>query len=243
MLLLVLLKTVRTYLLGAVVSLFFMPLALLLSLIPEGLRFNRFYYFVTYIWNRLLLFFTFTLIKIEGAENLPSSSSHPVIFVMNHSSALDISIGEYVAGSRPHLWISKMSYGRIPFGGFLLRRMYVLVDRKNHRDVIKALVRALNLAKTHNLDIILFPEGTRSNDGKVGKFLDGFSLFAKKLQRPVIPVAIKGANKIMPKNSWIINARASDVKLIIGKPFIMKKDEKERDFSLRVQKWFEGELG
>lgn len=240
--LIVVFKTVRTYLFETVISLFFMPLALLLSLLPERIRFNRFYYLIVFIWSRLFLFFTFILIKTEGEENFPSNSGGPVIFIMNHTSVLDIPLGEYVVGPRPHLWISKIEYGKIPFFGFLLKRMYVLVDKKNTRKGTLALIRAFKLAKNYDLDIILFPEGTRSVNGEVGEFLNGFAFFARKLKRPIIPVAIKGANKVLPKNSLFIGTRDSTIKLIIGKPIFIKENELEKDFTLRVKEWFENKL-
>ena len=178
------------------------------------------------------------MVKVEGKENLPKYPQKPAVFVMNHISSLDIPIIEDLIGTYPHVWISKAEYAKIPLWGTLLKRMHVLVDRHSPQKSMRALVKACNLVKNKNIHLLVFPEGTRSADGKLQNFLRGFATLAKKVQRSVIPVAIIGTNKVMPKKSFWLNPRASDVKLIIGKSFSLKDDESEKDFVERVQNWF-----
>jgi long-chain acyl-CoA synthetase len=74
----------------------------------------------------------------------------------------------------------------------------VLVDMQTAlRESIQILAKALK----NNKNIIIFPEGTRSEDGKVGEFKNLFSVLSRELQVPVIPVAIKGTHKALPKGS------------------------------------------
>ena len=65
-----------------------------------------------------------------------------------------------------------------------------------------------------------------------------FSILAKKLKRPIIPVAIIGAYKVMPKGSFLLDPRASNIELIIGESIFMKEEETGKEFTERVREWF-----
>ena len=238
----VLIKTIRTYIFWGATTLIFMPVCILLSFLPEKIRRNRFYYFMTTIWDKLLVFFTFTLVDVEGKENLPKFPSEPAIIVMNHISSLDIPLIEDLIGTYPHIWVSKASYTKVPFWGILIKRIHVPVQRDNPRKAIQALLRAYNIVKDKDIHILIFPEGTRSQDGKLQKFLGGFGVLAKKLNRPVIPVAISGSNKVMPKKSLMVSPRASDINMIIGDKFFIGEEEGEKEFVERVRNWFEQKI-
>ncbi|HBS47974.1 TPA: hypothetical protein DEO28_02850 [Candidatus Dependentiae bacterium] len=232
-------KTIRTYIFWFIVTSFYLPLCLLISYLPENKRHKKLYFFFTNQWNSLLVFFAFLVVKIKKEkEDLPDFYKHPAIFVMNHASALDIPLAEYVVGKHPHIWISKQSYAKIPLFGKLLQRMHALINKENPKQSTQALIRAYKLAQKYNLSVLLFPEGTRSTDGKLGEFLGGFYLLAKKLNRPVIPVAILGANEIMKKNSLLLDPRASDIKITIGTPIFVKENETEEEFSNKIRSWF-----
>jgi 1-acyl-sn-glycerol-3-phosphate acyltransferase len=70
--------------------------------------------------------------------------------------------------------------------------------------------------------ILIFPEGTRSQDGSLGEFKRGSLLAALKAGVPVLPVAINGSYNIMPKGTKLI--RPTKVRLSIGKPIIIAND-------------------
>jgi 1-acyl-sn-glycerol-3-phosphate acyltransferase len=126
----------------------------------------------------------------------------------------------------------------MPLFGSLLRRMHVLVNRDNPRQAARALLKMYNRAKNESRHIVLFPEGTRSRDGKLQPFLGGFAILAKKLDRPVIPVAINGAFGVMTPGKWIINPLACDVVVTVGKPMYIKFDESSDAFASRIHAWF-----
>lgn len=235
-------KTVRTYILWLLTSAIFIPFCLLLALLPKHIRYdNRLYFILTTGWNKLLVFFSFIELKVHGREHMPHYPHAPSIIVLNHISALDIPLAELVVGSYPHIWFSKEEYRKIPLFGILLHRMHVLVKRDSPRAALTSLHTAYTLAHNNNRHIIMFPEGTRSADGSLGKFFSGFAILAKKLNRPVIPVAIINADKIMPKQSYLINPRAAKVHLIIGKPMHCGSDETADQFVERVHEWFEND--
>lgn len=237
--LLIYFRTIRMYFLWGLIFLVFTPIGLLLTLVPEKRRFdNRVYFYFTMLWSKLLLIATCVCVKIEGKENLPIYPDSPALIIVNHTSTLDIPLIDWLVGSYPHIWMSKASYGKLPLFGTLLRRMHVLVNRDNPRQAGRALLKVYNRAKEGNRHIILFPEGTRSKNGKLQPFLGGFAVLAKKLNRSVIPITIKGAFEVMPSNSFLVNPRACDVIITIGEPILPKNNDHVDIFTQNVYNQF-----
>jgi 1-acyl-sn-glycerol-3-phosphate acyltransferase len=192
------------------------------------------YFFLTTLWTKLLVATAFLDIHIEGKDNVPKFPDNPSIIIANHSSALDIFLLESLIGTYPHMWILKDLYTKIPLFNILVKRMHVPVKRENPRHAIRSLYKVYELCRGKKNHVILFPEGKRYDDGKIHQFLSGFAILAKKLNRPVIPIIIGGVYKIFPKKRLIIDSKASQVKLIIGKPFVYQNDETEKEFIKRV---------
>ena len=162
----------------------------------------------------------------------------PAIFVSNHNSALDIPLVDSLLGSYPRIWMSKIEYGKIPVFGYLIKKFNVLVDRFNSFNAARALVKTYSLVKGKSRHVVLFPEGTRSRDGNLQSFFKGFAILAKKLKRPVIPIVISGANKVMPSGSWMIDPRACNIKIFIAKPIFYNSEDTDETFARRVYELF-----
>jgi 1-acyl-sn-glycerol-3-phosphate acyltransferase len=222
-----------------IVSITFTLLAIPMTFLPAPARYtNRYYFFLTTIWTKLLMFFSFISIQVKGKENLPIYPASPAIIVANHTSSLDIFLVERTIGTYPHIWLTKKEYTKIPLFSILLKRMHVPVDREDSSGAARAFLRAYNQAKNIASHIILFPEGKRYDDGKIHDFYPGFAILAKKLNRPVIPIKMTGLHKIFPKKNFIINYHAATPTLTIGKPLWTDKTESIEDFSERVKKEF-----
>ena len=228
----------RTYLLWTVLSLVFMPVMVLLSFLPKSIRYdNRVYFWLASLYSRLLIRSTFAHIGVRGKEHLPAYPHDPAVIACNHTSALDIPLIDSLVGSYPHIWLSKHEYGKVPLLGRLLRRLHVLVPRENARRAVAALVKAAHLAADKPRHLILFPEGTRSRTGELQKFRDGASVLAQKLSRPIIPIMIHGAHKVMPV-SGRVNPKAS-IRIEIGAPLQLQEGESRAELTARLQAWFE----
>lgn len=184
------------------------------------------------------MFFSFLFVKKYGEENLPKYPDAPSIIVLNHTSCLDIFIVESIMSGHPHIWLVKDTYAKIPLFSILVNRMHIPVPRKNTQAAGRALLRAYKQARNTKSHIILFPEGTRHNDGKVHKFNAGFALLAKKLNRPVIPIKLTGFDKIMPKNTIFFDYHATQPTMTIGKPMVIGNNESIENFTQRVQDYF-----
>ena len=144
--------------------------------------------------------------------------------------------------SYPHIWLVKQAYAKIPLFSILVKRMHIPVHREDSRAAGRALLKAYKQARGITSHIIMFPEGRRYDDGKIHEFNSGFALLAKKLQRPVIPIAISGFEKIMPKGTIFIDYHATQPTMTIGKPITIDKHESIESFTQRVHKWFKEQV-
>lgn len=146
-------------------------------------------------WSWLILATTGVSVDVRGLDQLVRGKTY--IFVANHQSIYDIPV---VFASLPYQLriIAKASLGNFPFLGWHLRRTgHLLVDRKNpDRTGILKRWRAL---VGQGLSLIIFPEGTRSQDGKVGIFKAGSFLLAIEAQLPIVPISVDGTRYVMRK--------------------------------------------
>jgi 1-acyl-sn-glycerol-3-phosphate acyltransferase len=145
-------------------------------------------------WAWLILATTGVDVQIRGLERVPRHK--PYLFISNHQSIYDIPVLFWYLPFQLRI-IAKDSLGRFPvLGWHLARTGHVLVQRQNPGATVFKKVSALMRAG-HSL--IVFPEGTRSRDGVVGKFKGGIFLLAIEAGLPIVPVAIDGTRRVMRK--------------------------------------------
>jgi 1-acyl-sn-glycerol-3-phosphate acyltransferase len=112
--------------------------------------------------------------------------------------------------------VAKSSLFKIPIFGWIMSVAgYVNVDRENQRQAFASLDEAADHVRA-GMPMLIFPEGTRSNDGSLGAFKKGGFVLATRAHVPIIPVAIEGTFHILPKTTWRI--RPGPVKVTFGKP-------------------------
>ena len=162
-------------------------------------------------WARLILRTTGVRVHVTGLDHLEPSRSY--VFASNHQSIYDIPI---LFASLP--WqlriVAKDSLGRVPFLGWHLRRTgHLLVDRTNPGPGIVEKMKRL-VSERHSL--IVFPEGTRSVDGAVGRFKKGTFIVAVEAQLPVVPVSIARSRHVMKKGRLMVCP--ADVTLTVHPP-------------------------
>jgi 1-acyl-sn-glycerol-3-phosphate acyltransferase len=150
-------------------------------------------------WARLILKTTGVRVRISGLEHLDPSRSY--VLASNHQSIYDIPI---IFASLPLQLriVAKASLGHFPFLGWHLQRTgHLLVDRKNPgADIVAKMARLVG--EHHSL--IVFPEGTRSQDGCVARFKKGSFLVAIGSQLPVVPVSVAGSRHVMKKGRLMV---------------------------------------
>jgi 1-acyl-sn-glycerol-3-phosphate acyltransferase len=163
-------------------------------------------------WSWLILRTTKVRVAVAGLERLTPGTTY--VFVANHQSHYDTPV---VFSSLPFQLriIAKESLARFPVLGWHLKRGgHLFVDRRNpDRGGILKRWRAL---VSEGLSLIIYAEGTRSADGRVARFKGGSFLLAIEAGLPVVPVAVIGTRKVMPKGR--LRTEPADVELVIHDP-------------------------
>jgi 1-acyl-sn-glycerol-3-phosphate acyltransferase len=135
--------------------------------------------------------------RVEHRDRLPWNG--PAVLVSNHQSAGDILVlfGLY----RPYKWVSKASMFRAPFLGWnMTMNRYVQLVRGD-KESIGQMMAACEAWLDRGVPVLMFPEGTRSEDGEVKAFKDGAFRLAISKGCPVIPIVLEGTGKTLAKNA------------------------------------------
>jgi 1-acyl-sn-glycerol-3-phosphate acyltransferase len=136
--------------------------------------------------------------------------------VANHQSFLDPFA---VYGWLPNnfKWLMKKEIRKVPFVGTACAVAgHIFVDRSNP----KAALKSIDLIKeelVEGISTVIFPEGTRTKTGAIGRFKQGAFKIAMDLKLPVVPISMSGFYQAMPSGQAFVNPR-SRVHLHIGKP-------------------------
>jgi 1-acyl-sn-glycerol-3-phosphate acyltransferase len=141
--------------------------------------------------------------RIRGRERLPWRGA--AVIVANHLSLVDILVlyGLY----RPFKWVSKAEVFKVPAVGWnMVLNDYVRLTRGD-RESIRAMMEHCRRHLAQGSPLLIFPEGTRSRDGKLQAFKDGAFKLAREAKVPVIPIAIRGTYETLPKNGIVLRLR------------------------------------
>ena len=163
-------------------------------------------------WSRLILKTTGVRVEVSGLDLIDPNGTY--VFVANHQSIYDIPILFWSLPNQLRI-IAKESLGNFPFLGWHLRRTgHMLVDR-SRPDRAKIFGWASRLT-ANGLSLIVFPEGTRSGDGRLGKFKGGSFYLALESGLPVVPLSVVGSRHVMLKGR--LATYPGRVKLVIHPP-------------------------
>jgi len=164
-------------------------------------------------WGRFILWMSGVSVSREGGGSL--DPSEPYVFAANHQSQFDIFV---LSGYLGHdfSWLAKKELFQVPlWGKAMLAAGFVPIDRSRGREAMKSLARAAARIAA-GTSVVIFPEGTRSPDGSLGTFKPGVMHLAVKAGVPVVPVAIEGTSRILPKGGLL--PRSGAVIVRVGEP-------------------------
>jgi len=149
---------------------------------------------------------------LTGMENVPVGRS--CIFMCNHVSNLDPPVVLPLLPGRSSVLLKKELMS-IPILGRAMRMgQFVPVERGQRREAAKASVLAAADALRSGLHILVFPEGTRSLDGRLSTFKKGPFYLAQETLAPIVPVAVSGTERMMKKGSAAITPGMANVQLL-----------------------------
>lgn len=162
---------------------------------------GRLYHRIACAWSRVSLGMAGVEVQVAGLEHVPVTV--PVIFMSNHQSNFDI-LALYQAIPVRFSWIAKEELFSYPvFGHSMARAGYIPLDRSDGRKSVKSMIAAAERIHQGS-SVVIFPEGTRSEDGSLIPFKKGGFLLAEKAGVPIIPVTISGSGEINPaKKLWL----------------------------------------
>jgi 1-acyl-sn-glycerol-3-phosphate acyltransferase len=149
----------------------------------------------------------------EGLENVDRTQAY--VFMSNHQSVLDI--GALVL-TLPVSWrfVAKRELTYVPFFGWALALSdQIVIDRGNRASSVRSLRRAAERIRG-GVNVIIFPEGTRSLTGRMREFKSGGFHLAIEAQVPILPVTVSGSFDLIPKRS--LKVRSGTIKVVYGAP-------------------------
>jgi 1-acyl-sn-glycerol-3-phosphate acyltransferase len=176
--------------------------------IPSAHRRNAVWQTLQWICQNIFAFWLG--FRARGIENLPSG---PALLIGNHQSFLDpLMIG--LPLQRPVCFLARDTLFKVPVIGWILRSTYVMPIRREAAGTESLRVSLKRLEDGYLVGI--FPEGTRSPDGRLGVMKPGFVALVRRAQVPVIPVAVSGAFEAMPRGAIFLRPRR--VRVVFGAP-------------------------
>ncbi|MFP3870355.1 MAG: lysophospholipid acyltransferase family protein [Syntrophobacteria bacterium] len=196
-------------------TLLFLTVTLALMVIPIALlaRSGRIPHLFARFWARSLLMVSGVRVEVEGLEKIDLHQAY--VFAANHQSQFDI-FALFACLPLQFRWLAKKELFRIPlFGAAMKKADYIPIDRSNRKEAFRSVDLAAARVR-EGMSIVIFPEGTRSQDGRLNFFKKGGFFLAMKSGRPIVPVTISGSYGILPKKGYRI--RPGVVRVYIGDP-------------------------
>lgn len=177
--------------------------------LPHPTRRNAYWW--TFQFALRVVFIIVLRFRARDVHRVPKTGGG--LMLINHQSSLDPLLAG-LALQRPISFVARHSLFSLPVLGWILRRTYVLpINRESASSrVIKAMVRRME----HGFLVGMFPEGTRSKDGEVGRLKPGFIAMIRRCPVPIYPVGIAGADDAMPRG--VLLPRFRRVRVVYGEP-------------------------
>lgn len=196
---------------GVIHTLIWVMVEIFISLFSHNGRKVHFYCVIP--WSKIILWATSVRVEINGLDRIHKEK--PSIYIPNHLSFFDIfALLAYLAVD--FKFIFKEEIMRVPILGWAIRKAgYISIARSSPAKARRTFRQALDMIK-NGTSLVIFAEGTRSKDGHLQPLKRGAFQLAMSSGSPIVPVAIKGSNKIMPKGSFKV--RKGSITIQLGRP-------------------------
>lgn len=141
--------------------------------------------------------------RIDGRERIRVDRAY--MMVANHQSLLDILV---MFRLFVHFkWVSKIENFRVPLIGWHMSLNRYIKLRRGDRTSVEAMMRACEAALADGNSVMMFPEGTRSPDGRLRAFKTGAFLLAQRCRVPILPILVQGTALALPKRGFVLRGR------------------------------------
>ncbi len=152
----------------------------------------------------------FAGVTVTGREKI--DPSRPCIYVANHQSMVDVLA--IFAARLPALWVSKIENFYAPFLGWNMYLNGYVAVRRGYLPSIMKMVRTCLTRLGEGRSLIVFPEGTRSEDGKLRSFYRGAFMLAARANVPIVPVVMRGTEGVLRKGSFTVRPQQVRLKIL-----------------------------
>jgi 1-acyl-sn-glycerol-3-phosphate acyltransferase len=198
-------RVVAFYLFSAI----WIPVIIAVALVRPGPT----YYPLARAWARFTLGWFGIRIRVTGGENLAPGRDYVVL--ANHRSHFDPLALMVAFADRETRWVAKRELEKVPIFGYGLRATgQILIDRSNRQSAVDELRRHLG---QRGASVVFFPEGRRAKGPELLPFKKGGAAFAVDAGLAILPVAISGSERVLPRESMFV--RSGTIEIAIGEPF------------------------
>lgn len=163
------------------------------------------------VWSWMLCRINLTRVRVWGRHNADPKQAY--VIMANHQSHFDV-LAFYGHWFRQFRWVIKKELRSVPgLGWYCAAGGHVFVDRSSREAAIASLRAAGPRLREGGVSVMIFPEGTRSLDGRLGSFKKGGFMMAYDLGLPILPVTIRGSRHVLPGRSWNLFPGSIDIQV------------------------------
>ena len=174
-------------------------------------------YYPPKYWSKIVCYVSLCRVNVINKANLDPDKSY--VFVPNHQGMFDVFLIYGFLGKNIK-WVQKKELRKIPFVGIASEMAgHVFVDQSNLRNM-KETITKVEEQITEGISMVIFPEGARTQTGKMGRFKRGAFIIAKEMNLSVVPITLNGPFDVMKIHTYLINP--GKLELVIHEPISMK---------------------
>ena len=179
-------------------------------------------------------------VRVEGREKVRPGATY--VMVANHQSLLDILV---LFRLFVHFkWVSKIENFRIPCVGWNMRLNQYIELRRGDKQSIGEMMSAASRTLDSGSSVMMFPEGTRSADGRLKDFKHGAFTLAQGGGVPILPIVVEGTADALPKRGFVLQGRHPiTIRVLDEIPHEIIRDRPVEDVTREVRELFAKELG
>ncbi len=179
-------------------------------------------------------------VTVEGREKLRDDRAS--VIVVNHQSLLDILV--LFRLFRHFKWVSKIENFRVPCIGWNMRLNRYIELRRGDRESVVKMLDACRETLAAGSSIMMFPEGTRSVDGRLRPFKPGAFQLALETKSPLVPVVLEGTGDALPKRGFVLQGRHPiRIRVLDEIPYESFAGKTADALTLEIRNLFAKELG
>jgi 1-acyl-sn-glycerol-3-phosphate acyltransferase len=209
------------------------PFLVIIFLLLRLRRIDDIFRYINQIYGYIMIkiFRPFIRLELSGKENINKNQCYIIVF--NHFSELDVVFSTAVPVKNQMILVRNWVFNIMPYGFYMRMAGYINIDKNN----FKKISRKTEIYFKRNVSLQIYPEGHRSQSGKLRRFKKGAFLLSCRFNIPVLPVCIKNANKFLSTCFPYFNPANIAIKIL--KPVYPEQfDNKENEMRKYIKKLY-----